>query len=134
MAAKQPQKVEENALLQFKTDDLVAELERRKALRIKEEGDKRAKTWWLLSVILRHSFSVTTPEGVIPLAPALLNILAPTHHRTTCSDDEPINGWYSEAQDSPLCTRCALIELRNIYDSGPVDCVPKLEISFSPVK
>ena len=134
MAAKKLEKVETNPFDQFSTTALEDELARRDALRIKAESDKRDKTWWFLHAILRHSFSITTPEGVVQLAPVLLDILAPTHQYTTCSDEKPSNGWYLEDHSGPRCVRCALVELKTIYNSAPVICVPKFEILISPVK
>lgn len=134
MAAKRVEKKVERPLAHFQTADLEAELAHRETLRVEAENKKRDRAWWLLHVALRHSSTVTTPEEVVCLGAELLNLLAPTHNRLSCSDENPINGWYTEVQGAPSCTRCALIELKTIYNSGPVDCVPKFEILFSPVK
>lgn len=41
----------------------------------------------------------------------IIDALRPDHGRTSCSDDNPANGWGSNGEGSaPRCTRCALLE------------------------
>lgn len=42
----------------------------------------------------------------------VIDICAPEHGRTSCSDQNAVNGWGSNGQDQPpRCVRCALLEL-----------------------
>lgn len=56
----------------------------------------------------------------------LINIIAPEHSRTSCSDENLSNGFYHKASDeweeeykvirkdyNPRCTRCALLDIAN---------------------
>lgn len=56
----------------------------------------------------------------------LINIIAPEHSRTSCSDEDIDNGFYRKATEEwdknytiistkyfPRCSRCALLELEN---------------------
>lgn len=59
-------------------------------------------------------------------ATELINIIAPEHTRTSCSDDNIGNGFYHKSSEEwdnnytvitkkyiPRCSRCALLELEN---------------------
>ncbi len=48
------------------------------------------------------------------LTPEVLKALAPEHERTSCSDEDLINGWGSHSSGTARCLRCALLQ-------GPVD-------------
>lgn len=37
----------------------------------------------------------------------MIDVFRPTHDRTSCSDDKPVNGF----DEGPRCTRCALLDL-----------------------
>ena len=45
------------------------------------------------------------PEETIKLLLSLFE-----HGRTSCSDDNVCNGWWSNEDDTPRCNKCALIE------------------------
>lgn len=45
-------------------------------------------------------------------ARTLIDLIAPTHDRTSCNDTQLGNGFYSHTADGhPRCSRCALLEL-----------------------
>lgn len=44
------------------------------------------------------------------LTPEFVNSLAPEHCRTSCSDSNLSNGFYSRGNGTPRCQRCALLE------------------------
>jgi len=45
-------------------------------------------------------------------AKELINIICPDHSRTSCSDENIDNGFYTHDETGhPRCRRCALIEL-----------------------
>jgi len=43
------------------------------------------------------------------------------HDRTSCSDENIINGWWSNEDDNPRCKKCALIEtLKGTFPSHKI--------------
>jgi hypothetical protein len=44
------------------------------------------------------------------LTEQVIAALAPEHERTSCSDDELMNGWGSHSSGGARCLRCALLE------------------------
>jgi hypothetical protein len=51
-----------------------------------------------------------------------IELFAPEHDRTSCSDDDPSNGLssaYHHGRTAPRCTRCALLEIV-LHEGGHV--------------
>jgi len=63
--------------------------------------------------------------------PELVNLLAPEHDRTSCSDENLANGFDSATKctgrTAPRCIRCALLELLN---SDEWDTFEEFDFSF----
>lgn len=50
---------------------------------------------------------------------AILSIME--HDRTSCSDENPCNGWYSSYYDGYRCRKCMLMEILNGEHGGRFD-------------
>lgn len=87
---------------QVPTDELVAEINRRAAkakLEKEKEQDARKNKYWKLFGELDAKVTVRD----------VINVLAPSHGRTSCSDAERQNGF--SGGDIPRCTRCGLLDI-----------------------
>jgi hypothetical protein len=45
----------------------------------------------------------------------MVDVLAPEHYRTSCSDDDIVNG-FNSSEYGARCTRCALLEVVHDQD------------------
>jgi hypothetical protein len=94
IAGEEPmQKME---LAEMPTEALEAELQRRRdeaaALRRQKNEQRRAAQLKLLQL------------------PGFLDALVPEHGRTSCSDENPLNGWGARSDGGHRCWRCALLQ------------------------
>ena len=90
---------EQGSLTELSDDALAKEIARREEVKtrklIKENRERLAKLQ-----------SVLTMD--------IIDALMPTHGRTSCSNQDPSNGFGSNGMyDQPRCNKCALIELMN---------------------
>ena len=81
-------------LSKFSKEELAAEMARRNV----EEKEAEA-------IIRRAGFQILVDNKDALLA------LFPEHNRTTCSDVQRHNGFYTRSDNGPRCTRCALLDL-----------------------
>lgn len=95
-------------LKQYSEKEIKDELARREKMRQDEEAEQRRQR---LAIILENR------EALLKIIP---------HSRTSCSDENPVNGLYS-AEYGPRCVRCGLMEL-NEYDSQFHDITISVEI------
>lgn len=83
-------------LKKYSDKDLQAELARR--AKEAEEARERAHA--------AHADAVAKT-----LTKEFVDALMPSHQRTSCSDDNRANGFYTGSDRMPRCDRCALLEL-----------------------
>lgn len=81
------------------TDEDIKALE--KALKEETVRREKAKEEGLKESTLKFFKSLTIEQ---------VNFIAPEHGRTSCSDENLINGWYSAEYNKPRCNRCALLQ------------------------
>ena len=93
--------------------ELVAELARLEAEEAEEAATARRLRW----------------ANLLANKAALLAVF-PEHDRTSCSDDNVANGFYSRSDNGPRCTRCALLEAE---EWNGEDFEFSLELSFNYV-
>lgn len=105
-------------LSKFTDEELQLEIESRKTARL-ADAIRRAQVFSL------HLQDV----------PELVDILAPRHGRTSCSDENISNGLCSNGSDSPpRCYRCALLEVARGPYVWPPELRIELTITWSPVE
>lgn len=85
-------------LSNYSDEKLREELAKREAarkLKVLEEGQTR----------------MTFLKRALETNPPLVNVLAPTHSRSSCNDDNTENGYAPEGTDAMRCVRCYLLDL-----------------------
>lgn len=92
-------------------NDLEWELERRKHLAIRLEANKKHVEF------IRKN-----------LTQEIIDFFFPEHIRSSCSDGDLCNGWYTNENGSPRCGRCAMIETLRAPWSFPEEFVVQGEI------
>lgn len=88
-------------VLKLKVEQEAKDREEKRKKRVLEESNER------LDKLNQHGLTVKD----------LLDLFK--HDRTSCSDEDDSNGWYSNEDDHPRCAKCAL--LQTIKGSHPYD-------------
>lgn len=90
----------------FTDEQLKAELKTRE----KRAREQREKDLWTLQSAL-----------IARMTHELVDVIAPLHGRTSCSDADLTNGFRGSGFSVPRCNRCALLEMCTIPTFDPTD-------------